>query len=866
MEIIVSHLYADLDALSSMVLAQKLHPNAVLVFPGNISQNVKQFVNLYQDFLNVYKASEIDEEAVHKIIMVDNSKKSRIGKFASCIDRGAEVIIYDHHQETEGDVEASAVYRKYYGSNTTHILELILEKNPDIKLEKYEASLALMGIYEDTGNLTYMYTKPVDLEMAAFLLKQGADLEIMHEYTTKNLNQALVDLFLKLVENGEVLEFSVERIFITKYKSSKFINGVDEIINKIKDLQSCTACFIIFGDDDRANIIARSSSIGVRLNEILARFGDVSHYNAAAVVVRGMSVDEIYKLLKGSILENIKRGKIARDIMQTPVRSIDKETKIKDAYKVMYKFSYSGLPVVEDGRVLGIITRRDVDKALNHGFSNAPVRVYMATTVISAEEETPIETLKKLIVENGVGRIPIIKDGKLLGIVTRTEILRTLYEQRKKVDRHDMVLREKIKLKIMERVPERIFKLLKSIEEVSKYREEKAYLVGGIVRDLVLGIDNMDVDIVIEGDGTKFAKELGKRLEVKKIIIHEKFKTAVLVFKDGFKIDIASARKEYYEYPTSLPSVEFGSISEDLYRRDFTLNAMAIEIDYENFGKLIDYFRGYRDLMEGKIRILHNLSFIEDPTRIIRAFRFVSRYNFELEDDTKRMLLNAIEDGFLHKISWPRVKNELKIILNDKNPVEAIKLLFDYGIFETIHPNINYDELILKHIEEVGKYDKVLEKLNVKKWLIYFLILFENLDKKELELVFNKFNFSQKFKDKYLYGKMIRGEILKKLKAAEKKSEIYQILKDLNPDILITLLVYADSQELKNKINIFIMEILDNTPIIDGKYLVEKGYRPGPEFREILDEYYAIQLDNNFRTRDEILKYKNLGGLHDGSL
>ncbi len=866
MEIIVSHLYADLDALSSMVLAKKLHPEAILVFPGNISQNVKQFVNLYQDFLNVYKASEIDEENVEKIIMVDNSKKSRIGKFAKCLERGVKAVVYDHHQETEDDVQGEFVYRKYYGSNTSHLLEILLGKKPDLKLEKYEASLALMGIYEDTGNLTYTYTKPIDLEMAAFLLKQGADLEMVHEYTTKNLNPMLVDLFLKFVENGEILEFSVERIFITKYETDRFINGIDEIINKIKDLQNCSACFIICGDYERANIIARSSSIGVRLNEILLKFGDVSHYNAASVVVRNMHIDDIYKELKINILENIKRGKIAQDIMQTPVKSIDKDTKIKDAYKVMYKFSYSGLPVVEEGKVLGIITRRDVDKALNHGFSNAPVRVYMSTTVISAEKDTPIETLKRLIVENGVGRIPIIEAGKLTGIVTRTEILRNLYEQRKKVDRHDMVLMEKIKLKIMERVPKRIFTLLKSIEEISKSREEKAYLVGGIVRDLILGIENMDVDIVIEGDGTEFARELEKKMEIKKIIIHDKFKTAVLVFKDDFKIDIASARKEYYEYPTSLPSVEFGSISEDLYRRDFTINAMAVEIDYENFGKLIDYFRGYRDLMDGKIRILHNLSFVEDPTRIIRAFRFVSRYNFALEEDTKRMLLNAIEDGFLYKISWPRVKNELEIILSDKNPVEALKLLFEYGIIETIHPNIKYDETVLNHLKEISGYSAALNKLNIKKWLIYFLILFENLDSEELELVFNKFNFSQRFKDKYMYGKRLRGEILEKLDKAEKDSEIYGVLKDLNPDILITLLVYAGSQELKNKINRFIMEILDKTPIIDGKYLVGKGYKPGPEFRKILDEFYAIQLDNNLHTKDEILKYKNLGGLDDGSL
>ncbi len=458
MKIITTHIYADLDALSSMVMVRKLHPDGILVFPGNISDNVKKFITLYQDYLKVVKVKDIDFRKIEELIVVDTAKKNRIGRFAEILDDIKNVEIYDHHPVDSNDIEGK-IYRRAYGSNTTHIIEVLKERlGEDIDFEGYELNIALMGIYEDTGSFSYSNTKPKDLEVASMLLSKGGNLREVHEYTSKGIKEEQKDLFIELLENSEVLEFSVERVLVTRCYTKEFITGLDEIINKIKELEECTACFIVSGNDVRTNIIARSSSIGVRLDEILDEFQGGGHWNAFSAYTKDIEFNELYDRLKVLIMNKIKKGKLARDIMATPVKTIQKETRLKDAYKLMKKYGYAGLPIVCEDILEGVISRRDVDKAISHGFANAPVRVYMSTNIISANEETSIEEIKRILVENEIGRVPILRDKNLVGIVTRADVLRSLFEQRKKVDKNlkkdSVVLRKKI----IRNIPEKLKK------------------------------------------------------------------------------------------------------------------------------------------------------------------------------------------------------------------------------------------------------------------------------------------------------------------------------------------------------------------------------------------------------------------------
>jgi len=855
MEIITCHIYADLDALSSMVLIKKLYPNGILVFPGNIGKGVKAFVNLYQDLLEMKRIKDIEMDKVTKLIVVDTSKKNRIGLFEQLLERDdVEVVIYDHHKISENDIKTKKIIRKNYGSNTTNILEVLLENNLDIKLNEIEATLGLMGIYEDTGNFTFHSTTPKDLEMASYLLKNNGDLSKVSEYVQKGLEKEQLEIFIELIENSEFIDIDGERVQLTYYKTDDFILGLDELINKMQYLEKSSLCIILCGNNKKINIVGRSSN-KINVAEILKNYNVGGHEYAVSGVVKDQEVEKLYEDIKKIIKMKVKPGKRSIDIMNTPVKTILKDTKIKLAYKIMYRMGYGGLPIVEDGKIVGIITRNSVDKALNHGFSNAPVSAYMTSEVITGNKNLSIEELKTLIVEKGIGRIPIVDDKrKIVGIVTRTDILKSIYSKNPIRKAKKLKFELDVKNNIAGVVPPELINLLKIIEKISKKRGEKVFLVGGIVRDFILGINNKDIDIVVEGDGINFALELKKILNAKKIKIHEKFKTAMITISDDLKLDIASSRLEYYEYPTSLPIVEYGNIRDDMYRRDFSINAMALEIDSYNFGKLIDFYGGYEDLANKKIRILHNLSFIEDPTRIIRAFRFAARYKFELEKDTEIFLKNAIDNGFLKKISWPRVKQELEILFSDENLTRGMEFLNKYKIFNEINPNIKYDLEMKKNIEKLETLDKLLNFVKIKRWLLVFLIILENLEKKELDLVFKKFNFSNKFIEKYDYGILIRERILDRLKRSNKNSDIYKALNNISMEIIILIYIQNRDKKIEVKIEKYIYTLSKVKPLIRGRDLLENKEIPGKKFKEKLDAYFMKQLNMERPTKEKILK------------
>jgi len=210
-----------------------------------------------------------------------------------------------------------------------------------------------------------------------------------------------------------------------------------------------------------------------------------------------------------------------------------------------------------------------------------------------------------------------------------------------------------------------------------------AYAVGGLVRDLFLQRETLDVDVVIEGDGIAFASRFsadhGARL-----LIYERFKTATLVFPDGFKIDVATARTETYERPAALPSVMPGSIRDDLFRRDFSINTLAVCLNPHRFGELLDPFQGRDDIWKGSIRILHDRSFVDDPTRIFRAARFEKRFDFKIEDITEALIKDAVSTGLIERLSGYRIASELRLILKEEDPLPAVQRLEELGVLSSV--------------------------------------------------------------------------------------------------------------------------------------------------------------------------------------
>ncbi|MGE5843989.1 MAG: CCA tRNA nucleotidyltransferase [Syntrophaceae bacterium] len=211
----------------------------------------------------------------------------------------------------------------------------------------------------------------------------------------------------------------------------------------------------------------------------------------------------------------------------------------------------------------------------------------------------------------------------------------------------------------------------------------RAYIVGGAVRDVLMGLQSLDVDIVAEGEGIRFARSLAGRLRAR-VKSYERFGTATLTFPDGTKVDIATARTETYERPAALPRVTPGSIRDDMFRRDFTVNAMAVSLMPGDFGRLLDDFGGYRDIRQRRIRALHERSFIDDPTRIFRAVRFEKRLDFRIVRSTEQWIAEALSRPLLEELEDYRIATELRLILGEPDPAGMLRRLSDLGIIERL--------------------------------------------------------------------------------------------------------------------------------------------------------------------------------------
>ncbi|MCH7646527.1 MAG: CCA tRNA nucleotidyltransferase, partial [Nitrospinae bacterium] len=272
---------------------------------------------------------------------------------------------------------------------------------------------------------------------------------------------------------------------------------------------------------------------------------------------------------------------------------------------------------------------------------------------------------------------------------------------------HVMTSKKSVKSLVVERVAPDILRLLEAAGSAAEAEGMAAYAVGGLVRDLFIGIENDDVDIVVEGDGLKVAGSmaalLGARLQP-----HEQFGTAVLLLPDGFRLDVATARVEFYEYPAAPPVVEASSVKDDLFRRDFTINALAIKLNEPDAFHLVDCFEGRRDIEERTISVLHEASFVEDPARVFRAIRFEQRFDFSIGRQTLALLNEAVAGDFVGRLAPARLATELRYMLEEKQPLKMVRRMAELDVLRFIHPSFagpSEERPILQSLEEVMALD-----------------------------------------------------------------------------------------------------------------------------------------------------------------
>lgn len=397
----------------------------------------------------------------------------------------------------------------------------------------------------------------------------------------------------------------------------------------------------------------------------------------------------------------------------------------------------------------------------------------------------------------------------------------------------------------------RILNRIKVIGEFCTNDGQPCYLVGGTVRDLILNRKQVDIDLITKANLSSINKKISKKWHLEKTI-RSQFNTIKVIFRDGFSIDIARARKESYPHPASLPVVEIGSISDDAKRRDFTINTLRMSLSKEDFGKIYDDLDGVSDIKTGIVRVLHDKSFIDDPTRIFRAIRFKKRFSFHLERKTKKLFTEAVNKHMIKELTSQRIRREIFLLLKEEK-WDKIAL--------SLSRNSVLRELGIKQIPQ-GK-----NLLAFKKNLLNFptgksnfqavklLVMLEKSTKSEIDS-FSKTAGLKNEEIKLLLNLKKNGEkTLKKLAINYlPNSDIYWLLNSIPTEGIVYL--YCKSvQKQRQRISIYLDRLKHIKTKITGQDLKLLGIKEGPIYEKILNKILDEKLNGKLKTKREELKF-----------
>ncbi|MCK5451475.1 MAG: CCA tRNA nucleotidyltransferase [Candidatus Omnitrophica bacterium] len=432
-----------------------------------------------------------------------------------------------------------------------------------------------------------------------------------------------------------------------------------------------------------------------------------------------------------------------------------------------------------------------------------------------------------------------------------------------------------IQIKINKVFPKELIVLIKKMGIEGDSQGVRVFLVGGIVRDLLLGRKNYDLDIVVEGNATKFGKNLAEKIGGT-LVSYKRFKTATLfiewpkelrdisVQNDKFKIDIAAARKEIYKKPAGLPVVSFSSIRKDLCRRDFTINSMAVCINKDGFGSFIDHMGGEKDLKDGVIRVLHDKSFIDDPTRILRAVRFEQRFGFSIEKRTKYLIKHAIRSGIFSKVGNQRVREEIILMLKENFPEKALCRMRELHELRFVHPKLTLQRTIKSNFISLRQCIKwynstVYGQGKPDVWVCNLMFFLDKLSLDECNEVLEKFVFPKEIKKKICQYKIKGVGMLKGISSGKKvkPSGVYRLFADSSVEAILCLMAKTRSRSAKIKIRKYLVEYRTVKLEVSGSDIVKSGLNPGPKYKEILRDILDKKIDGELCTKKDELRYLN---------
>jgi tRNA nucleotidyltransferase (CCA-adding enzyme) len=880
MHIILTHEQADFDALASLLGAHLVDKATIPVLPRKLNRNVRAFITLYGMELPFVDPRDLINEPIKMVTLVDTQSMISL----KGMSKNTKVQVIDHHPIREELQPVWKITTEETGATTTIFAEVLRER--DHHLSTIEATLLLLGIYEDTGSLTYTRTTSRDLNAASYLLERGASLEIASDFLNHPLSIQQQALYDRLRTNASTHHIHGHTVILACSDAEDINEELSSIAQKLRDLLDPEALFVLVTTRGGVQMIARSTKEDIDVAKIAGQFGGGGHERAAAALIKDGEIEDVCQKLIEVLPRFIQPAITVAQIMSREPQLLSPKTSANDAAISMQRFGYEGYPVVEiDSRgqhqVLGLLTRRAVDRAISHQL-NLTAASLMDAGQVSVHPDDSIEALQRLMTDTGWGQIPVInpESNQVIGIVTRTDLLKTLTRE------PDLPHHQNLAERLQTTLPPARLTLLKTVAQIAHDQRAALYIVGGFVRDLILERPSYDYDLVVEGDAIQLAHALADKFGGR-VTSHSRFGTAkwhigeirssllqslavgkFITRSEGDNadedqpqkpedfpesLDFISARTEFYTHPTALPTIERGSIKLDLHRRDFTINTLALRLDGYHYGELHDYWGGLNDIHQRLVRVLHSLSFVDDPTRMLRAVKFEQRFDFSIEDRTLELINEAIP--LLERVSGDRIRHELDRILEENQASMMIARLNQLNLLTAIEPNLTWDEWISSKLQflaglkpeiewriEDGSSAKLRSRMGYILWLI-------RLSKIHAWKVIKRLKLPSSLADEILAGRQLWNDLATLSDAPP--SGVVARLDNVRPLAIYANYITTDEEDTRQILWEYASNWSQITPCTDGHVLRERGLPPGPVYRQVIRTLRNAWLDGKISTPEQ---------------
>ncbi|MEK8090342.1 CBS domain-containing protein [Thermithiobacillus plumbiphilus] len=854
--LIVTHEQADLDGFASLLGALCLHPDCAPVLPGGAARDLRRlFLARPHLEAKLLPLSAVDPAQVERMVLVDCSEAGRLGPLAPLADSPRVVLqAYDHHPAAGVTLPQVQVVHAPTGANSTLIIEQLRARGMTADPEL--ATLLALGIFEDTGGLTYPGVKPRDFLALAWLLERQADLGFVGRFLQERLNPDQIELLGRLLHDLQLLELSGKRILLASLVTEGYVEDAAVLVSRLMDMKQPDAAFVLLDSGARISLIARSrGESGMAVNEIAARLGGGGHAAAASATLHGMTLVEAEESLLAVLHQHLAPVPLARDFMSRPVHALEASWTIRDALDMLGRYPHRGMPVRdESGAPLGYVHRQLLENAMRHGLGARPLADYVESLPVLAERAT-LSSVRELLGRSAVPMIGVQdSQGHLIGVITPWDVRQL--EASHALEPSRPAPRRNLAGRVRGQWGPARESRLRELGEVAASLDMRAYLVGGSVRDLLLNAQTQDVDIVVEGEAPVLARQLQARNPELQVSVHPSFGTATLSFPGGERLDLASSRVEHYPSPAALPRVESSGIQADLWRRDFTINAMAMHIHPERFGELLDPYHGATDLKERRIRVLHSLSFIEDPTRILRALRFELRLGFLMDAMSERLVRNAVHLDVFSQLSGARLWRELSYLLDLPHALALSDRLSELHLWpvlrgEPLADPARFRARVARAVDSLRWYRLLFRAApEVAGWRLWIRVFWGDLDDARLRQRLREFQLPARELSAALSDveklRQARSRLLKPLDPWTR----YQLLSPLSMEGLLALLSWDECEILQAQVSEFIQHQYDLRLPLSGKDLQALGIPRGPRIGELLAQLRRAVVEGHVTDRE----------------